>query len=47
LPAGLIHKLVLAPNTGCGQLQDAVTMSGTFAHMRDSSAWGIENMLCY
>jgi len=47
LPAGLIHKLVLAPNTGYGKLQDAANMSGTFASLKDSAAWGLENMLCY
>ena len=46
--AGIMPKIVLAPATGCGDLEEAVSMVGDFAGLRDSANWGSETAyLCY
>ena len=43
----VLGKVVLAPLLGFGKLGDAVTMTGSYLSLKDSSSWGVENMLCY
>jgi len=47
IAAAVLSKVVLAPTLGFGKLSDAVTMTGTYLSLKDSSSWGVENMLCY
>jgi len=47
IAAGLLKKIVLAPSIGFGNLEHAISMTASYASLKDSSSWGFENMLCF